>query len=380
MSVNVPAKREYPLMDANCAAVKGFSELLTSIGIPTRPASASPANALSTPKPAAPPHHNPAPGNNISKVNGSSVKQNATAVKRKAEDGDSTGPPSKIMRKDGIQSNTSRGTGSAATVTASERLLPSTASKSQPKSADLQPNGHVKTSSTSAGGAAKPSITGPTPGSYAEKLARAKAAQVIRAPVPPPPKPVSQLTSRERREREAQIREAKLASKKGVVPGSFKQKASSSARTGLDSANKSSASKGAKELPAKIKKPRVDLGYSGTARPASGHPVVKNPSSSGPDKRTPPDPKTAFDKSRGRYTYYSEEEDESDGQASEEDDASDDMQGGGFDELMEEEEQSLRAARKEDAQALAEESAHRREKLERKRKLEALAAARAKKR
>ena len=55
-------------------------------------------------------------------------------------------------------------------------------------------------------------------------------------------------------------------------------------------------------------------------------------------------------------------------------DASSDMEGG-FDDMEEEETIALKAARKEDAEALAEEEAHRKEKLARQRRLEELSKA-----
>ena len=71
-----------------------------------------------------------------------------------------------------------------------------------------------------------------------------------------------------------------------------------------------------------------------------------------------------------------EEEDDDNDEEMDDDmsDGSETMVGGGFDELEAEEESSLRAARKEDAEALKEENEHRRQKLERKRKLQQLAA------
>ncbi|KAG9613782.1 hypothetical protein KCV04_g16713, partial [Aureobasidium melanogenum] len=74
-----------------------------------------------------------------------------------------------------------------------------------------------------------------------------------------------------------------------------------------------------------------------------------------------------------RYASYSDEEEEE-----EDDELEDDYESGsdmeaGVDEMYEEEEASARIARREDALALAEENELKRQKLERKRKLEELA-------
>lgn len=142
------------------------------------------------------------------------------------------------------------------------------------------------------------------------------------------------------------------------------------------------ATKQAMEPQVKKKKERAPLEYKGTMRGTGSmppRPVNTKPDVSSAKKKTTAGYSSASGSEmdapelgkRYRYADYDDEEDE------EEDDyeseGSEDMEGGGFDELEAEEEASLRAARKEDLQALREEEAHRKEKLDRKNKLKALA-------
>jgi hypothetical protein len=124
-----------------------------------------------------------------------------------------------------------------------------------------------------------------------------------------------------------------------------------------------------------IKKP-ADIGYKGTARPNSTGPPAGKP---GPvAAKAKPKP------SQSRYGGYAnwsdveeeEDEEEEDDYAS---DASSDMEANPW-ELDEEETMTLKAAKKEDAEALAEEARAKREKEERKRKLMAMNKAAASKR
>ncbi|CAO2656924.1 Nn.00g057270.m01.CDS01 [Neocucurbitaria sp. VM-36] len=121
------------------------------------------------------------------------------------------------------------------------------------------------------------------------------------------------------------------------------------------------------------KKP-VEIGYRGTARPASAPaPSSQNGISAGKAKSQP---------AKGRYDGYADwddlddMDDEEDNYAS---DASSDMEGGVWD-VEEEEQMALKVAKKEDAEALAEEMRLKREKEERKRKLLAMSKAAAAKR
>lgn len=121
------------------------------------------------------------------------------------------------------------------------------------------------------------------------------------------------------------------------------------------------------------KKP-IDVGYRGTARPASA------PASS--SRNGTPAAKAKTKPAQGRYDGYADWDDLDDMDDEEEDyesDASSDMEGGVWD-VEEEENLTLKAAKKEDAEALAEEMALKRAKEERKRKLLAMSKAAASKR
>ena len=208
-------------------------------------------------------------------------------------------------------------------------------------------------------------------GSYKEIMARAQAAKSGPAALGKISHKTQQFVPK--REREKQEAEARA-----------KAKASSSIRS--NSTVKRVDRKGAIRKPepaAKIKKERAPLAYQGTARPAGQRPSISSRSSGGqvPTRKQRGKGRNGFsdsdetengvDGSKSyRYAGSSEEEAE-DGSM---DDGSDDMGGGGFAELEEEEERALRAARKEDAEALREENSHKQAKLERKKKLAALAA------
>lgn len=141
-----------------------------------------------------------------------------------------------------------------------------------------------------------------------------------------------------------------------------------SGKTQDASRSKSSEPAGAKAGDA-IKKERkpIDVGYKGTMRPMSTQP----PAYRGTMQSRAPPPRPGYGAKR-RAEEYSDEEDEDD---EEEDyDSASDMEAGRED-IDEEEEMSARVARQEDLEALREENELKRQKLERKRKLEKLQAA-----
>ncbi|KAH3909114.1 hypothetical protein HBH56_168310 [Parastagonospora nodorum] len=137
----------------------------------------------------------------------------------------------------------------------------------------------------------------------------------------------------------------------------------------------------AKGAPVPEKKKPLDVGYQGTARPTKqpvpvGYKGTARPTSAPastsrngtPAARSKPQP------AKGRYDGYADWSDLDDMDDEEEDYASDgssDMEGGVWD-LQEEEQMALKVAKKEDAEALAEENRLKREKEERKRRLAAL--------
>lgn len=134
----------------------------------------------------------------------------------------------------------------------------------------------------------------------------------------------------------------------------------------------------------KISRKPADVGYQGTARPTkTAAPVAYKgtarpqssaaPSSRGGTPAAKPKPK----QEKGRYDGYAEWSDLDDMEDDEDDYASDgssDMEGGMWD-VEKEEQEALKMARKEDAEALAEEMRLKREKEEKKRKLLALSKA-----
>lgn len=112
------------------------------------------------------------------------------------------------------------------------------------------------------------------------------------------------------------------------------------------------------------KKP-VDVGYSGTARPANAPSASNRGGASAAKAKANP--------IKGRYDGYADWDDldDVDDEEDYESDASSDMEGGLWD-VEEEENLALKVAKKEDAEALAEEAALKRAKEERKRKLLAM--------
>jgi hypothetical protein len=118
------------------------------------------------------------------------------------------------------------------------------------------------------------------------------------------------------------------------------------------------------------KKP-VDIGYKGTARPS---PTIAGPagkSTATAAKANPKKPQRRYDGYKDWSDLEDEDEDEEEEEPGYDSDASSDMEGGIWD-VEQEEQLALRAAKVEDAKALAEETELKRQKEERKRKLAAL--------
>lgn len=120
------------------------------------------------------------------------------------------------------------------------------------------------------------------------------------------------------------------------------------------------------------KKPKkaaaATTGYTGTARPKPGGVLSASRPSASSASRYDRAPDRYRDDRRPSKRYASEEEDEEDYES----DASSDMEAAAF-EVDDEEEQAARIARREDAEALAEENRLKREKEEKRRKLAAMA-------
>jgi protein SPT2 len=233
--------------------------------------------------------------------------------------------------------------------------------------------------------APSPLAAPPKKGSYAEIMARGRAAaQVVKPDIGTiKHKPTEKLSRKER----LALQEATKKGKSKSVPIRDKKpedriKAGERSRTG--SSEPTSRKPG--EPPKEKRKPLV-LDYQGTMRrPASAEPPYRGTMNLAHPNQ-PRKPTAMGSRGRGngsksrdqkepRYASYSE--DEVDEEEDYESDASSDMEADAF-EVDREEELALRAARAEDAKAAAEEAEHRRKKDERKKMLAKMAADKAKK-
>ncbi|KAF2151320.1 hypothetical protein K461DRAFT_322585 [Myriangium duriaei CBS 260.36] len=367
-----------------------LNSIMSSIGENggTTTASPKPANItkkpLPTPKPStsltSPAQPRPANGRPTS---------GAESLKRKAETSDGaqrlkvpTSSTPKSQSPTPSRSKTSspvQRTGLAPPPKASEPYRGTVRPASQPASA-VGPG-----KSSSAAASAKPvpasastatTAAAPKKGGYLAMLERAKAHQEAA-------KPFGQIkhqktTEKERlsrKEKERQAAEAAAAAKKDPKP---------------KMASKATVARGATSQTSRVKSPdakkrKIEVEYKGTMRPVAAKPAYTGTMRTGDAsvKRA----HTGFNNGRSskppsyRYAedYDDEEEDEEEDEDMDDyDSASSDMEAG-MDEIDTEEMFSSRLAKKEDEEALREENELKRQKLERKRKLEALAAAQGKK-
>lgn len=205
----------------------------------------------------------------------------------------------------------------------------------------------------------------PKKGSFAEIMARAKAAQTTMSQVGKiQHKRIEKAPSKRERE------EMKSSSKD--VNGKPKAKKSPPLRDGRNGTRENG--KGSRptssEPEKRVKKAAVaTTGYTGTARP-NPTTTKKAPQSYGSSGRDRD--RGSNSASRSRYTYAASEDEEEDEEEDYETDVSSDMEAAVF-EVDEEEERAGRLARKEDALALAEENRLKREKEEKRRRLAAMA-------
>jgi hypothetical protein len=185
-------------------------------------------------------------------------------------------------------------------------------------------------------------------------------------------KPVEKLT---KKDRQRLVEEARAAQKGKPLPNK-------DAKIGLKARGKSAEPLVDPKTGASIKdrKKPVELAYKGTMRPNAPAAPVYRGTMGGPGgaaarkplAKAPAPSRSGYGAGR-RYASYSDEEEED-----EDDEPEDDYESGsdmeaGVDEMYEEEQASSRIAKREDAIALAEENELKRQKAERKRKLEALA-------
>lgn len=222
----------------------------------------------------------------------------------------------------------------------------------------------------------------PKKGSFAEIMARGKAAQSTLGQVGKiQHKKIEKLPSKREREDMKTQRSSNLA--KNLTPGSKFSKAPMP--NGRDGRNvvKENGKKGPPEPEKKVKKAATaTTGYAGTARPRPGGanaPARSSSSASASRYDRGPDRSRYRDERHGsgaRYAYVSEEEEEDEDEGREYDsDVSSDMEAAVF-EVDEEEEEATRIARKEDALALAEENRLKKEKEEKRKRLAAMAKSR----
>lgn len=211
-------------------------------------------------------------------------------------------------------------------------------------------------------------------GSYAAMLQRAKEAQQTK-PAAPPVKhePTKILTKKERLALKAEA-SAAAKGKKPALNTRISQAKVKDAKG--DVKEKGKPAELGYQGTARPKKP-VEIGYKGTAKPS-----VSTGAPAGKAGRVAP-AKAKPKPGQGRYDGYADWSDLEEMEDEEEEDydseGSSDMEGGIWD-VEQEEQLALKAAKVEDAEELARENAHKREKEERRRRLEAMSKAAAAKR
>lgn len=291
-------------------------------------------------------------------------------VQKRKADGDLPRTTDKLVRKNQPVANSTTTTTSikkpANSLPAVANPRPTVASSSNVRVSPPTSNGTGAVRAS----AAEP-VKPPKKGSYAEILARAKAAQATLGKVGRiQHKAIEKgLSKRERQELKEQGSQPHRASKKPS-----QSDVRTHARDGRNGAHgKSGKAASRVKIPAvpekRIKKAALaTTGYTGTARlnPAA----VKSSKSTTPSRGAE---KSGYGRSSSgrRDTYSGEDEEEEDEEDEEEDygsDVSSDMEADVF-EVDEEEERAARIARKEDEEALREEARHQREKVEKRRRL-----------
>lgn len=223
----------------------------------------------------------------------------------------------------------------------------------------------------------------PKKGSFAEIMARGKAAQTTLGQVGKiQHKKIEKGATKKERQAEKDKRATNIRS--GLDPKSKFQKQrpsqlpnQTSGQPPLRDGKNDTRQKNGKATAESEKKPKkaalATTGYSGTARPklgGSGAKAASRPTTAGSSR---------FDRDRGhrgnlgsRYDRYESEDEEDIEEEDYESDVSSDMEAAAF-EVDEEEELAAKIARKEDAEALAEENRMKKEKEEKKRRLAAMA-------
>lgn len=319
--------------------------------------------------------HSPLPS--ISSQNGisSSNVRNIPGQKRKAEE-QLPCPHEKTAKRDGAASSPiQRNTLTPKTLPKITPAKPTVTTQFIPYSGTAKPN---NASPIPATGPPKPA---PKKGSYAEILARAKAAQTSSAHVGViKHKPKETLSKREKLALQA---EATGKSKNKSQDAAIKGRKVTPDSKGGSPAPTAAGGRSRENTLAKPKKP-ADVGYKGTARALPETMYKGSMNRSGPPnpgvRRREVDDR-AYDRSRSasvtksRYADYTDddEEEEDEGAVDLDSDLSD-MEAGAFD-LEEEEQLSSKVARKEDEEELKKELELKRQKEAMKKKLTQMAAA-----
>lgn len=184
-------------------------------------------------------------------------------------------------------------------------------------------------------------------------------------------KPVEKLT---KKDRQRLVEEARAAQKGKPL--------AKDARAGLKARGKSAEPlvDSKTGVPTKDKRKPVEVAYKGTMRSNAPAAPAYRGTMGGPGgaaarkplAKAPASSRSGYGAGRRYASYSDEEEEEEDDELEDDYESGSDMEAG-VDEMYEEEEASARIARREDALALAEENELKRQKLERKRKLEELA-------
>jgi hypothetical protein len=353
-----------------------FAALLASVGkegkSATAPVAKSPAPATSASKPRP---------TMVANATRPTASQTATTLKRKADDGDAGARP-KTLRTDSNPTISRTSLPAKASGPTTTRTVPAatagykgtaravaTPNPVKPQTTQNAPLKVVAGASSVSGNTTAPaSASAPKKGGFAATLARAAAAQQanqVSGGLNIVHKPVEKLSRRER-ERQKQLQDAAQKQKqKGAVAKDKLAQQAGRSRSGTPGEMKpgSQPKKGPVQVgySGTMRKP-VEVGYTGTMR-------AKDPAK-------PVQPVKQKDKFGGQDKYggYASWSDLSDAEEEEQDymSDSDDMEGG-FDDLEREEAATARLARREDLEAQAEEERLRKEKAERKKKLEAMA-------
>lgn len=313
----------------------------------------------------------------------------AQPAKRKAE-GQPEGAQTKIQRKDvpaiGLRTNGAARPAGASNGASSKPTTPTSSIpyRGTAAAAGSTPAKTVNTVAKRPGTAptpakidtaskpAPPSTNSPTkpisamkkPGSYAAMLAKAREAQASKSIVPTVKHAPTKILTK--KERLALAAEAKLGAK-GKVAGPNGQLKAENVKGADAGKDKRKPTEITYQGTARPKQP-AEIGYKGTAKSSGPGLGAKSTATAAPGRVKPKADRGKY----GGYASWSDEElDEEEDYAS---DASSDMEGGLWD-VEEEETRALAVARKEDAEALAEEERHKREKEARRRKLEAMSKA-----